>query len=92
MKPLHAEQRAPLLPVSAPERPLDRWATVTKAIRQRCMDCSGGSTFAVRHCPIGDCSVWPRRMGVSPKTLRRRQPGLLDREVVLQMWAKSQKG
>jgi hypothetical protein len=36
-----------------------------KAIRQNCIDCSGGSKFEVRHCVVNDCPLWPYRMGVA---------------------------
>lgn len=85
MEPLDAEKCALLPPVSAPERPLDRRTSITRTIRAKCLSCSGGSTREVRLCPDASCPLWPWRMGVSPKTLRRRQPELLDPEAVLQM-------
>jgi len=37
-----------------------------KAIRQYCLNCTGGSTEAVRHCGIASCYVWPYRFGRNP--------------------------
>ena len=44
-----------------------------RAIRQKCLDCSNGSTKAVRFCTMGDsCSLWPLRFGCRPATARKR--------------------
>ncbi len=50
------------------------------AIRQKCLDCSGGegSFNAVKYCPCTDCSLWRFRFGVSPDTATRRWPDLMD--------------
>ena len=37
-----------------------------KAIRAKCLDCSGGSQAEVRNCDIEDCPLWPYRMGHNP--------------------------
>ena len=37
--------------------------TPLKAIRQKCLDCSGFSVKEVRECPAIDCSFYPLRMG-----------------------------
>lgn len=34
-----------------------------KAIRAKCLDCSGGSAQEVRLCPIKDCPLFAFRMG-----------------------------
>ena len=34
-----------------------------KAIRARCLDCSGGNASEVRKCTATGCSLWPLRMG-----------------------------
>ena len=34
-----------------------------KAIRARCLDCSGGNSSEVRKCTATGCSLWPLRMG-----------------------------
>lgn len=50
-----------------------------KAIRAKCVDCSGGNTAEVRKCEVYDCPLWTFRMGVRPSTLKSREPELLDR-------------
>ena len=42
----------------------------TKAIRQNCLECSGGSPKEVTLCQITDCPLWPFRMGYSIKNKR----------------------
>jgi hypothetical protein len=37
-----------------------------KALRLRCIDCSGGSASEVRLCALVQCPAWPFRMGESP--------------------------
>jgi hypothetical protein len=37
-----------------------------KAIRAKCLDCSGGSQAEVRLCEIQDCPLYPYRMGHNP--------------------------
>lgn len=43
-----------------------RELTKTKAIRLKCLDCSGGSASEVRECIIPLCPLWPFRMGSKP--------------------------
>ena len=40
--------------------------TPIKAIRAKCMDCSGGSFLEVRECPCTGCPLYPYRMGHRP--------------------------
>jgi hypothetical protein len=35
----------------------------TKAIRMKCLDCSGGQQAEVRKCPATNCPLWRYRMG-----------------------------
>ncbi len=42
--------------------------TPVKAIRAKCLDCSGWQPSEVRQCTIKDCSLWPYRMGRRPDT------------------------
>jgi hypothetical protein len=37
-----------------------------RALRLRCVDCSGGSTTEVRLCTAIACPAWPFRMGKNP--------------------------
>lgn len=38
-----------------------------KAIRKKCIECSGGSYKEVRLCPCDDCPLWPYRFGRKPQ-------------------------
>lgn len=42
-----------------PESPL-------KAIRAKCVDCSGGNMAEARKCVAVTCPLWPMRMGRNP--------------------------
>jgi hypothetical protein len=37
-----------------------------KAIRAKCVDCSGGSEAEARRCTAQSCALWPYRMGKNP--------------------------
>lgn len=39
---------------------------IYKAVRYRCIDCSGGSKKEIRLCPCPDCSLWEFRFGEDP--------------------------
>jgi hypothetical protein len=45
---------------------MNRRQTPLKAIRLKCLDCSGDSTKEVRLCPIKDCPIYMYRMGRNP--------------------------
>lgn len=57
---------------------------VVRVVRQFCLRCTVGDRDAVRRCTEMDvCPVWPYRIGVSPKKLKRllaerRRPRQLD--------------
>jgi len=40
--------------------------TPLKAIRAKCLDCSGGQPSEVRRCDIEDCPLFPYRFGKNP--------------------------
>jgi hypothetical protein len=40
--------------------------TPIKAIRAKCIDCSGGYLGEVRLCPVTACPIWLYRMGKRP--------------------------
>jgi len=46
--------------------PGDKSRSPVKCIRNKCLDCSGGSTKEVNHCPFKDCDLFPYRMGKNP--------------------------
>lgn len=37
-----------------------------RAIRRKCLDCSGGSTLEVKECVMNQCALWPFRFGRNP--------------------------
>jgi hypothetical protein len=41
-------------------------APVLKAIRTKCLDCSGGSPSEVADCLVKTCALYPFRMGRNP--------------------------
>jgi hypothetical protein len=43
-----------------------------RAIRRRCMQCTGADPQAVRACDDHGCLLWPRRIGVRPQKLKKR--------------------
>lgn len=50
-----------------------RVLTPMKAIRKKCLDCSGGELKQVRECPIKTCTLWPYRMGKRPETVKKTE-------------------
>jgi hypothetical protein len=59
-----------------------------KAIRFKCIDCSGGSSVEVANCHITLCPLWPFRMGKSrpfsaeaSERARRQPPGFKKKPV-----------
>ena len=48
--------------------------TPLQAIQAKCLDCSGGDTREVKHCPANDCALHPFRRGKKPKKAREYTP------------------
>ncbi len=46
------------------------WVRPMKAMRAKCIDCSGGNPGEVRMCPIDDCPLWLYRFGKGPQTVK----------------------
>jgi hypothetical protein len=44
----------------------DKRLTPIKAIRAKCLDCSGFQPSEVRRCDIMECSLFPYRLGKNP--------------------------
>ncbi len=42
--------------------------TPIKAIRKKCLDCSGGEHKEIEGCPITECPLYPYRFGKRPET------------------------
>ena len=67
---VNPEQRAKAVTTREQTRAMMRDLNIgskLNAIRQYCLDCTGGSTEAVRRCGIASCHVWPYRFGRNPK-------------------------
>jgi hypothetical protein len=45
----------------------EKKVSAVKAIRAKCLDCSGNQPGEVRECHIQGCSLWPFRNGHRPK-------------------------
>ena len=43
-----------------------------KKIREKCLDCSGGSHKVVRYCTAYDCPLWDNRFDIRPSTAREK--------------------
>ena len=41
--------------------------TMSRAIRLKCLDCSGQAESDIRNCVVSRCELWPFRMGRGPK-------------------------
>lgn len=42
-----------------------------KAIREKCLDCCGGSTSEVKECTAERCPIYPFRLGKNPFRQKR---------------------
>ena len=45
-------------------------AEILSAIREKCLDCAGGSWLEVRECGSGNCALRPFRFGADPTPAR----------------------
>lgn len=66
-----AEQAKRSMVDSDPPRPL-------KAMRLKCLECSGDSWREVQLCQVFDCPLWSYRLGRRPTTATQRSPEWLD--------------
>ncbi|MFA5385689.1 MAG: hypothetical protein WC364_13725 [Eubacteriales bacterium] len=48
-----------------------------KAIRLKCLDCSGGNAQEVKNCALFECHLFPYRFASNPYTLKRGNPQAL---------------
>ena len=46
-----------------------------KSIREKCLDCSNGSTKHVKFCPITACALWSHRFGMRRETVKKEYGG-----------------
>ena len=58
----HDPRQVPLAEI----RLLEHAESAVKAIRAKCIDCSGNNAAEARKCVAVFCALWPFRMGVSP--------------------------
>jgi hypothetical protein len=62
------------------------YLTPIQAIRAKCLECSNDQPGEVSGCPIGDCALYPFRMGSNPRrkgigaihNIEKRKPPLPD--------------
>ena len=52
--------------------PMVEKVSYAKAIRKKCVDCSGGSTTEVAQCQVLNCPLFSYRFGCSPVTAIKR--------------------
>jgi hypothetical protein len=48
-----------------------------KAIRLKCLECSGGKAQEVKNCGLSECSLFPYRFASNPYTLKKGNPQAL---------------
>ena len=46
---------------------------IMRAIRLKCLDCSGGSDREVEECPVEQCPLYAFRLGMVPKMSRGKK-------------------
>jgi hypothetical protein len=63
---------ASVLPLKTQRRDSGMTPTPMKAIRKKCLDCSGNSSLEVELCLIKDCSLYPYRFGKRPQTAEKK--------------------
>jgi len=51
--------------------------TPLKAIRLKCLDCSGGSAQEVKNCALSECPLFPYRFASNPYTKKKGNPQAL---------------
>lgn len=49
----------------------EKYVPPLRAIRLRCLDCSGDSYTEVELCPVTNCSLWHYRFGKNPFRKKR---------------------
>lgn len=65
-------------------------ANPVKAIRLKCLDCSGGSSGEVEKCPIADCALYPFRFGKNPfRTVVKRELSDEERLIIRERFMKN---
>jgi hypothetical protein len=62
--------------------------TPLKAIRAKCLDCSGGSSHEVITCPLTECTLYPYRRGKHP-TRKGRELTDEQKSVIAERFSKA---
>lgn len=52
----------------------DKRISPLKAIRLKCLECSCGSSYEVKLCPVTKCALYPFRDGHNPFTKKEYTP------------------
>jgi hypothetical protein len=50
-----------------------------RAIRRYCLACTVGDRHAIRACPEKECVLRPYRLGVHPRTIKRRKKRQIEK-------------
>lgn len=56
---------------------MNKKLTPIKAIRKKCLECSGYQPSEVRLCTSEDCPLFPYRMGKRPKIISQKHKHLI---------------
>ena len=62
---------------------LGDFLSAIRAIRAKCIDCSGGSPSEARKCTAIGCALWPYRMGTNPRRAGLGNPAALRENLPL---------
>ncbi|MGA2775652.1 MAG: hypothetical protein ABSE81_06295 [Candidatus Omnitrophota bacterium] len=66
--------------------------TPVKAIRAKCLDCSGFQPSEVRRCESEDCPLFPYRLGKNPNRVGIKKLGYSDEKEPTQLKITTQTG
>lgn len=53
--------------------PASELARLQKAVKDKCLDCSGGNMHEVEDCPIKNCPLYIYRLGLGEAKVERRK-------------------
>ena len=64
---------------------MEEFRTPMKAIRAKCIDCTGHERGAVRNCTMADCPLHPFRMGKNTDKVKRELTAEQKAELVARL-------
>ena len=72
-----------------------RKLTPMRAIRAKCLDCSGGSFLEVTNCPVSTCPLYPYKSGHKPRKGTEEynfiaEPSLLEKQARRPMFGRKE--